>query len=92
MFNNFYFLENRAVHEITWKNIVQLDRPQMTIRRMRIACWIPNATKALSGYVILFAFPQQQQLRERPQYYVMRTLSVLLDNDTVFSTFTLSSS
>jgi hypothetical protein len=36
MFSNFFF-ENRAVYEIMWKNIVQPDRPQMTIRRMRIA-------------------------------------------------------
>jgi len=26
-----------------WKNIVELDRPQMTIWRMHIACWIPMA-------------------------------------------------
>jgi len=38
-------LENRAVYEIMWKNIVQPDRPQMAIWRMRIACWITEATK-----------------------------------------------
>jgi hypothetical protein len=27
-----------------WKNFVQQGRPQMTIWRMRIACWIPKAT------------------------------------------------
>jgi len=27
-----------------WKNIVERDRPQMTIWRMRIACWIPKVT------------------------------------------------
>jgi hypothetical protein len=26
----FFFFENRAVYEIMWKNIVQMDRPQMT--------------------------------------------------------------
>jgi hypothetical protein len=31
MFNNF-FPENRAVYEIKWKNMVQPDRPQMTIQ------------------------------------------------------------
>jgi hypothetical protein len=32
--------ENRAVYEIMWKNIVdELDRPQIKIWRMRIACW-----------------------------------------------------
>jgi len=28
-----------------WKNIVQRGRLQMAIRLMRIACWIPKATK-----------------------------------------------
>jgi hypothetical protein len=27
-----------------WKNIVELDGPKMTIRQMRIACWITKAT------------------------------------------------
>ena len=38
--------ENRAVYEIMWINVVELERPQ-AIRRMRIACWIPNATDTL---------------------------------------------
>ena len=36
----FFFLENLAVYMIKCKNTAQPDRPQMTIRRMRIACWI----------------------------------------------------
>ena len=44
MFDKFLFSENRAVYEINWKNIVQSDRTQMTIRRMRIACCIPKTT------------------------------------------------
>ena len=48
-----------------WKNFEQLGRPQMTIWRMRIACWTPNATNTLSTCVILIAFPQQQWLHER---------------------------
>jgi len=43
MFNNF-FLENCAVYEIMWKNMVQPDRPQMTIWRRFIACCIPKHT------------------------------------------------
>ena len=27
----FFFLDNRAVYEIIWKNMVEPDRPQMTI-------------------------------------------------------------
>jgi len=46
------------------KNIAEPDRPQMTIWRMRIACWIPKATDTHSEYVILIAFPLQQRLRE----------------------------
>jgi hypothetical protein len=42
------FLENRAVYEVMWKNTVQPDRPQVTIWRMRIICWITNATKTRS--------------------------------------------
>jgi hypothetical protein len=34
-----------------WKNIVELGRPQMTIWRMNIACWILNATKTHSECV-----------------------------------------
>jgi len=40
------FYENHAVYEKTWKNIVERGRPQMTIWRTRIACWIPKATNA----------------------------------------------
>jgi len=32
--------ENRAFYEIMRKNIAEPDRPQMTIWRMRIACWM----------------------------------------------------
>jgi hypothetical protein len=46
-----FFFENRAVYEITWKNIVP-ERPQMTTWRMRIAYWIPKATNTLSECVI----------------------------------------
>jgi len=35
------FFENLAVYEKMRKNIVKLDRPQMKICHMRIACWIP---------------------------------------------------
>jgi len=40
----FFFKENRAVYEIMWRHIVEQGRPQMTIWRTRIACWIPKAT------------------------------------------------
>ena len=48
-----------------WKNIVQPDSPQMTVWRMRIACFIPQATNTFLEFVILIAFPLQQWLHER---------------------------
>jgi hypothetical protein len=46
------------------KNTAERGRPQMTIWRMSIACWIPKATNTHTGCVILIAFPLQQ-LHER---------------------------
>ena len=45
--------------------MVERDRPQMTLWRMRITGWIPKATDTHSEYVIIIAFPWQQWLRER---------------------------
>ena len=56
-----------------WKNAVEPDRPHITTWRICIACWITKATNTLSEYVILFAFPLQQWLRERATAYVLRT-------------------
>jgi hypothetical protein len=43
-----FFSENRAFYEIMLKSMVEPDRPDDNIiRRMRIACWITNATNAL---------------------------------------------
>jgi len=39
MFSNLFF-ENRAVYEIMWKNIVEPDRPQITIQCIYISCLI----------------------------------------------------
>ena len=47
-----------------WKNIVEGGRSHMTIWRMRIACWISNATNTHSEYVILIVFLQQQWLQD----------------------------
>jgi hypothetical protein len=77
--------ENRAVYEITWKNVVQPDRPQVTIRHMRAACWTPKATNTHSEYVILISFPLQQLLHERASVlrYTYIT-SLLLENVSLF--------
>ena len=64
-FNYPFFFKNRVVYEIVWKNILQPDRLQITIWRMRIACWIPKATNTHSDYVTLIALPLQQWSHER---------------------------
>ena len=43
---NTFFLRNLAFYEIMWENNVESGRPQITVWRMRIACWIPTATHA----------------------------------------------
>ena len=48
-----------------WTNTVQLDGTQMTIRRMRTACWITEATNTHSESVILIAYPRKQWFLER---------------------------
>jgi hypothetical protein len=65
IFDNFYFSKILPFFEITWKNIVERGRPQMTIWRMRVACWITKAIYTHSEYVILIAFPLQQWFLER---------------------------
>jgi hypothetical protein len=45
--NNRLTFFNPAVYETMWKNIVEPDRPLMTVWRMRIACWIPDVTNRL---------------------------------------------
>ena len=59
-----FFPESRAFYEM-WKNTVERGRPQMTIWRMRIACWIPKATNTHTSCVTLIAIPLQQLLHER---------------------------
>ena len=59
-----YFSENRDVYGIMWKNFAEPGRPQMTIWRIRIACWILMVTNRLSDYGTLIAFPQKQWLHE----------------------------
>jgi len=41
------------------------DRPQMSIWRMRIACWIPKTTKRTSAYAVITAFPTNQWMHEQ---------------------------
>jgi hypothetical protein len=73
-----FFFENRTVYEITWKNIVHPDRPQMTICRMCTACWIPKATNTRPTYVIFIAFLLQQWLHECASLLCFRYIACLV--------------
>jgi len=55
MFSKLFF-ENCVLYEIMWKNIVQLERPQMTIWCMHISRWVPKATNTHSEHVISYCF------------------------------------
>jgi hypothetical protein len=58
-----YFFENRTVYEIMWKNVVEPDRPRMTVGSMRFACRITKATDINSAYAVLIACQRQQWFR-----------------------------
>jgi hypothetical protein len=67
-----------------WKNTVKLDRPQMTIWRMRNACWISKVTNTHSEDVILVAFLLQQKLHERASMLRYTYIVCLVYLETVF--------
>jgi len=53
LFKTFFFSENLAVYEMTWKNMVQPDRPHENIRGlMHFACW-KQRLQTLLEYLIL---------------------------------------
>jgi hypothetical protein len=61
------FFENHAVYEIKVEEYGTARQATCDniIRRMRIACCIPNVTTTQTEYVILIAFRLQQRLGER---------------------------
>jgi len=65
LYSENFFFENHAVYEIMWNYVVETGRPQTTIWRMRIACWISKTINTLSKYVVRISFPLQQWLHER---------------------------
>jgi hypothetical protein len=80
----FFCSENRAVYEIMWESMVERDRPQITIWRMRIACCILEATNKHSQYVILLDFPLQQWLHELASMLRYTHIACLDSNVTVY--------
>jgi len=71
------FPGNRAVYEIMWKNIVERGRPQMTVWRVRIACWIRKATDIHSEYVILLILHCNNSCTNAPRCSVSRYMVCL---------------
>jgi len=61
-----------------WKNIVEPVWPQMTVWRMRVACWIPKSTNTHSDCVILIAFPLLQWWHERASKLRSRHIACLV--------------
>jgi hypothetical protein len=64
------FHENRAVYEMTWKNIVETDRPQMTVPHMHFARWITKATETHSEYVILILGNQFLEITNLTHFFM----------------------
>jgi len=63
-----------------WKSIVQPDRPQMTIWRMRIGHWKNKSIHTHSEHVILLVFQLRQWSQTNAfQCYIIRTLPALVD-------------
>jgi len=56
-------------------NLIVRGRPQVTIWRMRIACWMPKATNTHSKYVKFIASPHKVSTYAH-RYYVICTLTV----------------
>jgi len=70
--------ENSDLYEIMWRSVVEPERSQMTIWRMRITCWITKATYTHSECVIIIAFYTATMLaRTRLNVTFVRILAVL---------------
>jgi hypothetical protein len=55
--------------------MVQPDRPQMTIRRMRFACRVIKATCPHSEYALLIASAGASDFANAPRYYIYAYIS-----------------
>jgi hypothetical protein len=89
MFRNFFFFKSCCL----WDNVekyITASRPQMTIRHMHIACWIPKATDTHSEYVILLLFRPKDGDTSAPECYILRTLPPLFDHLFIATTVVLT--
>ena len=80
----FFFFENRAVNELVWKNIVESDRPQMTIWRMRITLWIITKTSGTFTEYVTLIFHYNSSCTNAPQSYVVMYIACLFIKDYFF--------
>ena len=70
-----FFFESHTVCTITWKNVVRPARAQITIWRLRVACWKPKATNTHSEYIIFIAFAAAKMVsRKRLSVRLIREL------------------
>jgi len=53
----------------------------MTIRRMRIECWIPKATNTPAEYEYLLLFQYNNGYTNVPEHYVIRTVACLVHHN-----------
>jgi len=66
-----------------WGNVVRRGRLQMTIWRMRIACWIPKATNTHTHTHKIcntYCLPTTQCLHERPSMLLYTYIGSLVNN------------
>ena len=68
---------------IMWRNTVEPNRPQTTIWRMRVACFIRKTTDIHSEYVKLNAAYGNNNCTNALHCYVIRKLRVLLTYEDV---------
>jgi len=72
------FFENSAAYVIVWVNIVQPDRSHMTIRHMRIACWITKAKDTHTHNMYYLMLCQYNKVcTNASRCYVLHTTPVL---------------
>jgi hypothetical protein len=69
------FFLNFTVCGIMWKNAVEPERPQMTMRRMRFACWITKAIDTLRICNVYCFSPAKVVTRTRLITFYLHCLS-----------------
>ena len=75
------FFLNCVFREKMWKIFIEPGSTQMTIRHMRIACWLPKTTNKRTQVVSYsLLFHSNNDCMTAPQCYAIRTLGVLLQS------------